>query len=117
MAEYLHGDVPFYGYPFVQLRGVPAMRYQDERVLNLEVEGRWQFWKRWSLVGFVGKGFADGDVSVQDGAAQLAAPWLLNGAPARVLDACAAPGGTQWIFRGRRGREGGRPSPPPRRPR
>lgn len=42
-------------------------------------------------------GFADGDVSVQDLAAQLAAPLLLAGRDsthrARVLDACAAPGG------------------------
>jgi len=45
-------------------------------------------------------GFADGDVSVQDAAAQLAAPLLLDGlsapaagTPLRVLDACAAPGG------------------------
>ena len=41
-------------------------------------------------------GFADGLVSVQDAAAQLAAPLLLDGATAaglRVLDACAAPGG------------------------
>ncbi len=41
-------------------------------------------------------GWADGDVAVQDGAAQLAAPLLLGeGLPAgaRVLDACAAPGG------------------------
>ena len=41
-------------------------------------------------------GFADGDVSVQDEAAQRAAPLLLARplAPgARVLDACAAPGG------------------------
>ena len=41
-------------------------------------------------------GFADGDVSVQDAAAQLAAPLLLGpGLPPRahVLDACAAPGG------------------------
>ena len=42
-------------------------------------------------------GFADGVVSVQDGAAQLAAPLLFSGlrsdAPMRVLDACAAPGG------------------------
>jgi 16S rRNA (cytosine967-C5)-methyltransferase len=42
-------------------------------------------------------GFAEGEVSVQDAAAQLAAPLLLSGAPlrpgARVLDACAAPGG------------------------
>ncbi len=49
-------------------------------------------------------GFADGECSVQDAAAQLAAPLLLEGmlaragasdaaAPLRVLDACAAPGG------------------------
>ena len=42
-------------------------------------------------------GFADGMVSVQDAAAQLAAPLLLQGMdPSRtlnVLDACAAPGG------------------------
>jgi 16S rRNA (cytosine967-C5)-methyltransferase len=42
-------------------------------------------------------GFDLGDVSVQDAAAQWAAPCLLQGwntaAPLRVLDACAAPGG------------------------
>ena len=42
-------------------------------------------------------GFLEGLVSVQDGAAQLAAPLLLSGlpgrSPLRVLDACAAPGG------------------------
>nr|MDP2189855.1 16S rRNA (cytosine(967)-C(5))-methyltransferase RsmB [Rhodoferax sp.] len=42
-------------------------------------------------------GFAQGVVSVQDGAAQLAAPLLLSGlasaGPLHVLDACAAPGG------------------------
>jgi 16S rRNA (cytosine967-C5)-methyltransferase len=45
-------------------------------------------------------GFSAGECSVQDAAAQLAAPLLLDGllgvpgaAPLRVLDACAAPGG------------------------
>ena len=42
-------------------------------------------------------GFANGTVSVQDAAAQLAAPLLLGGMNltpnSRVLDACAAPGG------------------------
>ncbi|MEM7430576.1 MAG: 16S rRNA (cytosine(967)-C(5))-methyltransferase RsmB [Pseudomonadota bacterium] len=38
-------------------------------------------------------GFGEGEVSVQDGAAQIAAPWLLDGIEGRVLDACAAPGG------------------------
>ena len=41
-------------------------------------------------------GFADGDISVQDAAAQRAAPLLVGAGlrpGARVLDACAAPGG------------------------
>lgn len=38
-------------------------------------------------------GFAEGLVSVQDGGAQLAAPWCLGAGGDRVLDACAAPGG------------------------
>jgi 16S rRNA (cytosine967-C5)-methyltransferase len=38
-------------------------------------------------------GFTQGHVSVQDAAAQLAAPWLLAGLGGRILDACAAPGG------------------------
>lgn len=38
-------------------------------------------------------GFADGDVSIQDAGAQLAAPWLDARPGMRVLDACAAPGG------------------------
>jgi 16S rRNA (cytosine967-C5)-methyltransferase len=37
--------------------------------------------------------FADGWVSVQDVAAQMAAPLLLQKSPLRILDACAAPGG------------------------
>jgi 16S rRNA (cytosine967-C5)-methyltransferase len=52
-------------------------------------------------------GFAEGDVSVQDAGAQLAVALLMAEAPglaplpagARVLDACAAPGGkaAQWL--------------------
>ena len=38
-------------------------------------------------------GFGEGQVSVQDAGAQIAAPWLLQGSSGRVLDACAAPGG------------------------
>ncbi len=38
-------------------------------------------------------GFAVGDVSVQDAAAQIAAAWLIARTKGRILDACAAPGG------------------------
>ena len=38
-------------------------------------------------------GFASGQVSVQDAAAQIAGVWLGGGENLRILDACAAPGG------------------------
>ncbi len=53
-----YGDTPFYLQPFVLMRGVPAMRYQGEKVAQLETELRWQFWQRFSLLGFVGAGSA-----------------------------------------------------------
>jgi surface antigen Omp85-like protein len=55
------GDAPFYVNPFISLRGVPMMRYQGEEIAQAEVELRWQFWKRLSLVGFVGGGGAWND--------------------------------------------------------
>lgn len=53
-----HGDVPFYQLPFIQLRGVPALRYQGDFAGEIEAEVRWQFYKRFSLVGFGGHGIA-----------------------------------------------------------
>ena len=70
------GDVPFYMLPFVDLRGVPAMRLQDTRTAVLETELRWNLDHRWALVGFLGGGkawgtredFSDGASTVSKGA-------------------------------------------------
>jgi hypothetical protein len=51
-------ETPFYLRPFIYQRGVPAMRYQGEQVAQVEGEVRWQFWKRFSAVGFLGGGAA-----------------------------------------------------------
>lgn len=59
-VQAVDGDVPFYARPFIELRGIPAMRYQGERTVVLEVEGRWDLDGRWSLVGFAGAGRAAG---------------------------------------------------------
>jgi glucose/arabinose dehydrogenase len=40
------------------MRAVPAMQYQGEHAATVEAELRWQFWKRFSLVGFAGEGIA-----------------------------------------------------------
>ena len=55
------GDVPFYLRPYISMRGIPVLRYQGERVAQLEAELRWQFWKRVSVVGFAGQGVAWND--------------------------------------------------------
>jgi outer membrane protein assembly factor BamA len=52
------GDEPFYLRPFINMRGVPIMRYQGDEIAQIESELRWQFWKRFSVVGFVGGGAA-----------------------------------------------------------
>ncbi len=53
------GDIPFYIKPYVDMRGVPSARYQGNTTILLELEERWDFTRRWSLVAFggAGKGF------------------------------------------------------------
>jgi outer membrane protein assembly factor BamA len=60
------GDAPFYMNPYVGLRGVPVMRYQGQEVAQLEMELRWQFYGRLSLVGFTGGGIAWNDFEKVD---------------------------------------------------
>jgi len=57
-ANLSFGRQPFYMRPYIDMRGVPAMQYQGEHAAQLQAELRWQFWKRFSLVGFVGEGIA-----------------------------------------------------------
>lgn len=40
-GQFISAEAPFYALPFVQLRGIPAMRYQGTDVLVLETEERW----------------------------------------------------------------------------
>jgi hypothetical protein len=54
------GDVPFYQLPYIELRGVPVARYQDQRAGATEAELRWNLTPRWALVGFAGLGRAWG---------------------------------------------------------
>ena len=61
------GDVPFYMLPFIDMRGIPAARYQDVNIAVLETEVRYNVDGRWAIVGFLGTGRAWGDrVSFDD---------------------------------------------------
>ena len=57
-ARAARGEVPFYQLPFIEMRGIPFFRYQDENVALAEVELRWNLTPRWALVGFLGTGHA-----------------------------------------------------------
>lgn len=59
-ARVARGDVPFYMLPFIELRGIPAARFQDRNVAVLETELRYDVDERWSVVGFAGAGKAWG---------------------------------------------------------
>ncbi len=74
-ARLARGDVPFYMLPFIDMRGIPAARFQDENVGVLEAELRHGFDARWAGVVFGGvgsawglrEGFKDADKPVSGG--------------------------------------------------
>jgi hypothetical protein len=51
-------DAPFFLRPYIDLRGVQAMRYQGDEMASAEIEARWQFRVRWSAVVAAGAGTA-----------------------------------------------------------
>ena len=58
------GNPPLWGYPWITMRGVPALRYQNESTGVLETELRWNIIGRWAAVAFVGVGATRGDVAI-----------------------------------------------------
>ena len=58
----IDGRPPFFGYPWVKLRGIPAMRYQDKIAGAIEVEGRYLLAPKWQVLAFGGRGFTSDDV-------------------------------------------------------
>lgn len=49
---------PFYLLPSIDMRGIPAARYQGNADILTEMEFRWDFYKRWSIMFFGGTGKA-----------------------------------------------------------
>jgi hypothetical protein len=52
------GDPPFYMLPYIDMRGIPAERYQGNVDLLSEVEMRWDVVPRWSIMAYTGAGKA-----------------------------------------------------------
>lgn len=59
------GEIPFYAYPFINLRGIPMMRYQGDSTAVGEIELGWEFAPRWTAIGFGGVGRAE-DIGSSD---------------------------------------------------
>ena len=62
----VNGRPPFFGYPWVKLRGIPAMRYQNQNAGAVEIEGRYRLAPKWEVLAFAGKGFTSGDTPLFD---------------------------------------------------
>lgn len=60
------GRVPFFAVPFVSLRGVPALRYQNKTAGAVEVEGRYLIRPRWEVSVFGGLGFTSDAFPIYD---------------------------------------------------
>lgn len=58
-----NGDVPFYMEPFIEMEGIPAMRFQGPTAATLEVRGGIDIHHRWTLLGFVGGGRTGDSIS------------------------------------------------------
>ncbi len=67
-ATAVEGDAPFFVLPFIQLRGIPAVRYQGNRVVSFESEVRYQLSDRWSILGFAGTGIVDESLTLEEDA-------------------------------------------------
>lgn len=57
-GNFLIGNAPLYAYPYIDLRGIPNMKYQSDNTLLAETEWRYSLYKRWSVLGFTGGGKA-----------------------------------------------------------
>ena len=104
-VEYVTDDAPFYALPFIDMRGIPALRYQGQAKGVVEAEARWAFHPRISLVGFLGAGrVADSFSDLSDATTRTVRGLGLRYFLARKLglhsgiDIANGPEGTEWYI-------------------
>jgi len=56
------GQAPFFAIPFVSLRGIPALRYQNKVAGSAEIEGRYLIRPKWEVSVFGGLGYTSDDI-------------------------------------------------------
>jgi hypothetical protein len=60
-VEGVTGEPPLWSYPWIKLRGIPGLRYQNQKAGVAETELRWDILDRWAVLAFVGVGSTWGD--------------------------------------------------------
>ncbi|WP_205743152.1 glyceraldehyde-3-phosphate dehydrogenase [Halioglobus maricola] len=63
--------LPPFAMPALDMRGIPAARYQAENVAVIEGEVTWQFTPRWSALAFAGAGWIENDSDELFGSSSL----------------------------------------------
>jgi hypothetical protein len=61
-GQFISGDAPFYDLSYLRLRGFPMGRYADDVAVSAQVEGRWNFYKKWIGLIFGGGGRIGEDI-------------------------------------------------------
>ena len=57
-ADMVSGGAPFYAVPYIELKGIPALRYQGNKIITTEARLNWEFHPRWQVGAFAGAGRA-----------------------------------------------------------
>jgi len=55
-VQHSFGATPFYILPAISMRGVPALRYQGTSMAQGQAQINWRFWRRLSVLSFMGGG-------------------------------------------------------------
>lgn len=55
-GQFIEGDAPFYDLSRIRLRGYSGLQFLDETALTAQAEIRWNFYRRWTVLGFGGGG-------------------------------------------------------------
>ncbi len=79
----IDGEPPLWAFPWITLRGIAALRYQNEKTGVIETELRWNIFDRWAVVGFVGVGATRGDTRIYEDESGIVAGGI----------------GGRWLFR------------------
>ena len=62
-GQFISGDAPFYDLSTLSLRGFPGGLYLDDNAITAQVQGSWNFYRRWLGVLFGGGGRIAEDIS------------------------------------------------------